>query len=49
MTKHISSLFARLIVLALVIAIASPIAACGRKGSPDYPKDSKYPRSYPKP
>ncbi|MEQ8193188.1 MAG: hypothetical protein RIB59_01740, partial [Rhodospirillales bacterium] len=24
-----------------------PLAACGRKASPDKPKDSKFPREYP--
>jgi predicted small lipoprotein YifL len=37
----------RLLVLALIIAMASPLAACGRKGSPERPDDSEYPRNYP--
>lgn len=44
-----AKLFHRLMLLALIIAIASPLAACGRKGSPEYPEDSEYPRSYPAP
>ncbi|NQU59361.1 MAG: lipoprotein [Rhodospirillales bacterium] len=42
-------MFQRLIVLALIIAIALPLAACGRKGSPVRSDDSEYPRSYPHP
>jgi predicted small lipoprotein YifL len=47
MTTQVLKLFQSLMVLALILAIASPLAACGRKGSPDYPEDSKYPRNYP--
>ncbi len=49
MTFKSMKLFQHLLVLALIIAIASPLAACGRKGSPDRPDDSEYPRSYPAP
>jgi predicted small lipoprotein YifL len=49
MTLKSMKLFQRLLVLALIIAIASPLAACGRKGAPDRPDNSKYPRSYPAP
>ncbi len=47
MTNRKTGLFVRLIVLALVIALASPLAACGRKSSPERPEDSDYPRNYP--
>lgn len=47
MTAQQKKLSRRLVILALLIAIASPLAACGRKGSPERPEDSQYPRSYP--
>jgi len=37
----------KLIVIVLVLAVASPLAACGRKGSLETPPDSTYPRTYP--
>ncbi len=39
----------KLILFALVAALAAPLAACGRKGPPETPAgaDEKYPRSYP--
>ncbi|MBI3506343.1 MAG: hypothetical protein HY059_16015 [Proteobacteria bacterium] len=39
----------KLILLAFVLALAAPLAACGRKGPPEAPPgaDEKYPRSYP--
>ena len=40
-------LFQRLWMLTIIVAIALSIAACGRKGMPDRPIDSEYPRSYP--
>jgi hypothetical protein len=41
--------FPRRLVLAL--ALAAPLAACGRKGDPEAPEgaDEKYPRQYPAP
>ena len=47
MIDHRTKLFKRLLTLALVVAIALSSAACGRKGSPDRPGDSEYPRNYP--
>ena len=47
MTDHRTRLFQRALTLALVVAIALSSAACGRKGSPDRPDDSEYPRNYP--
>jgi len=47
MTRQTTKLLTRLMVLALILAIASPLAACGRKGAPERPEGSKYPRSYP--
>ncbi len=37
------------IALILALALALPLAACGRKGPPESPEgaDPKYPRSYP--
>ncbi len=37
----------RLLILALVLALASPLVACGRKGAPVPPEGSEYPRKYP--
>ncbi len=37
----------RILILVLAFAIISPLAGCGRKGPPEFPKDSKYPREYP--
>ncbi|MBI5162412.1 MAG: hypothetical protein HY985_00765 [Magnetospirillum sp.] len=37
----------RLTILALVVALAVPLAACGRKGRPIAPENSVYPRTYP--
>ncbi len=47
MTAHSRKIFQRLIMLALIIAIASPLAACGRKASPESPEGSGYPGTYP--
>jgi len=47
MTDHRTKLLQRALMLALVVAIALSSAACGRKGSPERPDDSEYPRSYP--
>lgn len=39
----------KLILFALVAALAAPLAACGRKGPPEAPTgaDPSYPRAYP--
>jgi predicted small lipoprotein YifL len=39
----------KLILFALVAALAAPLAACGRKGPPEPPPgaDVNYPRGYP--
>ncbi len=37
----------RLILIVLVLAMAAPLGACGRKSSPALPPDSEYPRKYP--
>ncbi len=47
MTAHSIKMLQRLIMLALIIAIASPLAACGRKASPKHPEGSEYPGVYP--
>lgn len=41
----------KFILLAVVAALAAPLAACGRKGPPEPPPgaDDKYPRTYPNP
>lgn len=41
------TLTTRLLILALIVAMASPLAACGRKGALDRPGDGDYPGSYP--
>ncbi|OAN52348.1 hypothetical protein A6A04_01250 [Paramagnetospirillum marisnigri] len=37
----------RLILAALALLLALPLAACGRKGSPEVPENAVYPRVYP--
>lgn len=37
----------RVLVLLLVAMLAVPVAGCGKKGPPEPPEDSEYPRSYP--
>ena len=39
----------KIILMAFVLALAAPLAACGRKGPPEPPPgaDEKYPRGYP--
>jgi len=32
----------------LILALALGLAACGRKGMPDWPEDTVYPRDYPR-
>ena len=46
MTFKSMLVFHRLLVLALIIGITSPLVACGRKGSPAHPGDSEYLQSY---
>lgn len=35
------------LIVALVAAIALPVGACGRKGKPEAPPGSTFPRTYP--
>lgn len=37
----------KLLMLVLVVAMAAPLAACGRKGKLIPPEGSTYPRTYP--
>jgi predicted small lipoprotein YifL len=37
----------KLLLIVLVLAMAAPLGACGRKGHLDTPPDSEYPRQYP--
>lgn len=37
----------RLVVLLLIAVMASSVVGCGRKGAPEYPEGSDYPRKYP--
>ena len=36
-----------LLVIALVLGLLAPVAACGRKSAPQAPPESEYPRQYP--
>ena len=36
-----------LLVIALVLGLVAPIAACGRKSAPQAPPGTEYPRQYP--
>jgi len=38
----------RALIVALVLAMVSPLGACGRKNSPEFPEGSSYPHEYPK-
>ncbi len=42
-------MFRRFFALVLVVLLAAPLIACGRKNSPDFPKGSTYPKTYPSP
>lgn len=35
------------IALALILAVAASVGACGRKGKPETPEGSRFPRTYP--
>jgi len=35
------------LLLALIVVLAAPLAACGRKGAPEAPPGNTYPRNYP--
>ena len=39
----------KFLVVVLALALAGPLAACGRKGNPEAPEnaDPRYPRAYP--
>jgi predicted small lipoprotein YifL len=37
----------RLLILFLILAMAAPLAACGRKSAPAQPPGSDHPRKYP--
>lgn len=37
----------KIVIVMLILALASPLAACGRKSSPEQPKGSDHPRAYP--
>ncbi|MGF1639454.1 MAG: hypothetical protein ACFCUO_00740 [Rhodospirillales bacterium] len=37
----------RLLVIVLVVGLASTAGACGRKGKPEHPPGSDFPRQYP--
>ncbi len=43
----IAGMIRMILVLVMVIAMTSQLAACGRKSSPVPPPDNKYPRHYP--
>ncbi len=36
-----------LVMAAIVVAIALPLSACGKRATPNYPDGSGYPRQYP--
>ncbi len=39
--------FSKFLTFLMVLAMITPLAACGRKGAPEFPKGSEYPREYP--
>ncbi len=40
-------MFRRFFALVLVVLLATPLIACGRKNKPDFPEGSTYPNTYP--
>jgi predicted small lipoprotein YifL len=48
MNKIRTGWLGRALIVAIILAMASPLGACGRKGSPEFPEGTKYPRDYPK-
>ena len=38
-----------ILVIALVLGLAAPVTACGRKSVPQAPPETEYPRQYPSP
>lgn len=47
MMNGTNRIFVRLFVLALIVALVSPLAACGRKGALERPPGGEYPKQYP--
>ncbi len=47
MSKKPESLMRIVLILTLVAALAAPLGACGRKGNPEAPPGSVFPRTYP--
>lgn len=46
--NFLQSFTPRLVVaVILAVSVAGPLAACGKKGSPEAPPGSEYPRQYP--
>ena len=37
----------KIVIVVLILALASPLAACGRKSAVERPKGSDHPRTYP--
>jgi len=40
-------MFRKSLLTLAILALALPLAACGKKGLPQHPADSTYPREYP--
>lgn len=47
MSNKPKSLMRIVLILALVTVLAVPLSACGRKGKPEAPPGSDFPRTYP--
>ena len=37
----------RFLIVLLVLAMAVPVVACGRKSAPEHPPGAEYPRKFP--
>ncbi|MHA1597211.1 MAG: LPS translocon maturation chaperone LptM [Alphaproteobacteria bacterium] len=48
MKNMMSRWLGQALIVALVLAMATPLGACGRKGAPEYPEGARYPQEYPK-
>lgn len=47
MGQHMGSWVRLMATAVLVLALAAPLAACGKKGKLDAPEGATYPRDYP--
>ena len=46
-SRSYSRAFRLIVAVAVMIGLAASVSACGRKGAPETPPGSKYPKEYP--